>query len=205
MATSPLAAALAQLEGFGQPSAIPTLANNPGDLELGDVGYGTTQAAGGNLITNFPTLDAGWAALENQASKITSGTSPLYPPGTTVQQAGTTYSGGNPAYGQNLANATGVSPNTPVSQLANGSNSSAPSSSPNTGVLSWITNPLGNLFGVPTASGNAFTLSRVIILILGIILFGAGLFAFKQTQTIIQTGTNVVKKGASIGAAVTAL
>ena len=80
---SPLAQAVANAEGFEFPKAlIPTLANNPGDLELGDVGYGVMQASGGNRITVFASASLlGWAALENQDfEKIFSGRSKPYSP-----------------------------------------------------------------------------------------------------------------------------
>lgn len=74
-APSALASAIASAEGFGPTNNIPTIANNPGDLELGNIGYGTTAAAGGNAITNFGTLADGWAALQNQINLIASGQS----------------------------------------------------------------------------------------------------------------------------------
>src|SRR5689334_21454478 len=35
-----LCRAVAVAEGYGPPNNVPTLANNPGDLGLGDIGYG---------------------------------------------------------------------------------------------------------------------------------------------------------------------
>lgn len=193
MATSlptltPLASAIAQSEGYGVPGAIPTVANNPGNLELGDVGYGTANAAGGNQITIFGSLADGAAALENQLNKIFNGTSSNYTPDMSLSQFGQIYSGGNPAYGNQLASTLGVSPSTPLSQVQSQASASSASGTPSTS--SWLTNPFGNLLGLTSSNpASAFTLSRAIILILGIILFGAGLFAFKQTQTVIQTAT----------------
>lgn len=46
-------------EGFGKAGAIPTLANNPGDLELGDVGLGVL----GEGITIYPDVAIGRAKL----------------------------------------------------------------------------------------------------------------------------------------------
>lgn len=64
---SDLAIAIAEAEGFGLDNAIPTLAHNPGDLVLGDVGYGVRGAA---KITNFPDDATGWAALEDELTRI---------------------------------------------------------------------------------------------------------------------------------------
>lgn len=197
MATSPFAAAIARLEGFGVPGAIPTQANNPGDLELGDIGYGVSAAAGGNSITNFPTIEAGWNALENQLNKIVSGSSPNYPPGTSVQQALTTYSG-SPSYAQNAANILGVNPGAPVSTLAP-LTASGGGILPN--LLSGDINPFTSGPGAQqTVNATPWLGSRGIVLVLGIITFAAGLFSFKATQTVIQTGTNVVKKTSKLAA-----
>lgn len=42
-----------------------------------------------------------------------------------------------------------------------------------------------------------------VVVLIGIILVAAGVFAFKQTQTIINTGGKFVKKGAAVAASVT--
>ena len=55
-----LAQAIATAEGFGVPGAVPTRANNPGDLVMGDQGLGVANAEG---VTIYPTIAAGWAAL----------------------------------------------------------------------------------------------------------------------------------------------
>lgn len=113
---SPLAVAIANAEGYGGAGSIPTLANNPGDLELGDLGYGTMQAAGGQKITVFPNVAAGWMALENQISRIFSGRSRYYSPDESLQDFGVTYSGGSQRYGANLANFLGLSPSSTLRQ-----------------------------------------------------------------------------------------
>jgi hypothetical protein len=78
-----LAAAIAQAEGFGIEGAIPTLANNPGDLVLGDKGYGTMGAAG---ITVFASAQDGWNALYHELNLIFSGTSHVYTTAMTFAQ-----------------------------------------------------------------------------------------------------------------------
>lgn len=116
---SPLASAIANAEGYGGAGSIPTLANNPGDLELGDVGYGIMQAAGGQKITVFPNVAAGWAALEKQISSIFAGRSRYYTPDESLQDFGVTYSGGSQRYGANLASFLGLSPSSTLRE-ANG-------------------------------------------------------------------------------------
>ena len=69
-----LAAAIAQAEGFGIEGAIPTLANNPGDLVRGDQGHGTI----GSGITVYGSVEEGWNALYHELGLIFSGTSKVY-------------------------------------------------------------------------------------------------------------------------------
>jgi hypothetical protein len=183
---SSLASAIAQLEGFGPQGNIPTLSNNPGDLEIGDVGYGTVQAAGGNKITVFGSLQDGWSALENQINKIFNGTSAYYNPSTTIQQFGTTYSGGNQNYGVNLANKLGVDPSATLGSVQQ---QTAPTSSNSGNPLDW--GPFNQqVFGHDLSGSslltNSLVTSRLVILVVGILLLAAGLFSFKQTQVIIQ-------------------
>jgi hypothetical protein len=108
---SGLAAAITQAETGGN-----IVGNNPGNLELGDIGYGTRTAAGGQQLTIFPTLAAGQQALENQIQSIISGSS-LYPAGASIAQVADIYvtgqagSGGGAAWANNVANYLGVSPN----------------------------------------------------------------------------------------------
>jgi hypothetical protein len=115
-AYTPLANAIANAEGFGKDSSIPTRANNPGDLELGNVGFGTVTARGGQQITVFGSVSDGWAALNNQISKIFSGRSRYYKPEMSLQEFGSIYSGGSRTYGANLAAFLGLTPDAPLSQ-----------------------------------------------------------------------------------------
>ena len=59
------------------------------------------------------------------------------------------------------------------------------------------------LHPVDTAESFIFT-SRLIFLVIGLLLVGAGLFQFRATQTVIDTGTKVAKGGAKLAAAITA-
>lgn len=127
MGQSQLAQAIAAAEGYGQPGAVPTIANNPGDLELGDIGGSVTQAAQGQQITNFPSADAGWAALENQINLIANGESTAgYTPAMSIAQVGQIYSGGSSNWANNVANYLGVSPDTNFASMAGGSAAGAP-------------------------------------------------------------------------------
>lgn len=71
------------------------------------------------------------------------------------------------------------------------------------GITGGIISPgTGNaiLHPIDTATSLIFT-SRLIFLVIGLLLVGAGLFQFKTTQTVIETGTKAVKKGAELFAA----
>jgi hypothetical protein len=118
---TPLMQAIAQAEGFNVAGSIPQRANNPGDVEVGDVGYGTI-----NGITIFASVDDGWAALANQISSMASGTNSHYPAGATLAQVGIPYSGGDPNWANNVASYLGVSTSTPFASLAGGIVASTP-------------------------------------------------------------------------------
>jgi hypothetical protein len=121
-----LADAISSKEGFGTPLAVPTLANNPGALELGDVGHGTMQAANNQRITIFGTLAEGKAALDKQLNLILSGKDPKYPPNMTLEEFGKKYSGGDTGYGAHVAAALGVDPSTTLGELAQKTSGAAP-------------------------------------------------------------------------------
>lgn len=212
-----LAQAIAQSEsanGQGFPGS-----NNPGNLKLGDIGYGTVD----NGITVFPSLSAGVAALQQQAAGMLNGSSSLYSPNMTVAQAANLYSGGDPNAANNWASYLGVSPNDPLSTLNAGSadtngitNYSYGGSGNSLSLGSVAGNPLQTApqTGSPSgtgASGNPASTSssgsgsgaslgiissRLAAFIIGMILILAGVYSFKQTQSIIKfTG-----KGAELAA-----
>ena len=109
---SQLAAAITQAETGGNIQG-----NNPGNLELGDIGYGV-RTAGGQQLTIFPTLAAGQAALQNQIQNIINGSGP-YAGATTIAQVADIYTSGKAGSGlganwaNNVANYLGVSPSSP--------------------------------------------------------------------------------------------
>ncbi len=88
-------AGISQAEGFNVPGSTPQVANNPGDLRLGDIGYGET-----NGVTNFPSVDAGTAALANQVNNFyTPPSGSPYAPDQTISEIAQTYTGGDNADG----------------------------------------------------------------------------------------------------------
>ncbi len=114
---SALARAIARAEGFGVPGAIPTRANNPGDLKVG----GTTIPPGGGGITVFATVADGWAALERQIDLITSGGSAHYSALTTIRQMGqkwTATAAEQLAWSNTVARSLGVPLDTPIGRVA---------------------------------------------------------------------------------------
>lgn len=72
---SALAQAIATAEGFGIPGAVPTRANNPGDLVNGDIGLGVANSAG---VTIYASVSDGWGALYHQLNLIFTGQSNVY-------------------------------------------------------------------------------------------------------------------------------
>jgi hypothetical protein len=76
-----LALAIAHAEGFGRPGAIPTRANNPGDLVI--PGWSGAQL-GAEGISVFPSESAGWDALYAQLQRIVDGRSHIYTVQTTI-------------------------------------------------------------------------------------------------------------------------
>lgn len=88
-----LAQAIAHAEGFGQVGAIPTRANNPLDLVVGDRGLGTL---GAENITVFPTAEDGWAAAETEMDLIRTRHSRWYTPSTSLAEMAARYAPGQP-------------------------------------------------------------------------------------------------------------
>lgn len=85
------------------------------------------------------------------------------------------------------------------------------STAPKSGIAGWLNkgmNALDSVTGAPNADNPTggqksvlgIHLQDVVVIIVGIILIAAGLFSFKQTQTIIQTGGKIGKRIAAIAA-----
>ena len=199
--STPFAQAIANAEGFGVDGAIPTRANNPGDLALGDMGYGTL----GSGITVFPSLAAGIQALENQVAKMTGGTSHVYNPNMSIAQAGSIYANGDPNWGSNVAKALGLSP---TDTLATAGKSVGLGS----GQIPWtemspdqMQQTITGLAGTATTgtqdkagSFAGIGLTRIVTVILGLITTGMGLMMFKPVRDVsIEFGKGVAKGAAS--------
>ena len=111
--------AISVAEGFGQPNAIPTLANNPGDIT--DVGQNlpgdTGQRMGQNIIV-FDSVSDGWNALYAQAGRMLSGTDPLWPRTWTLIQTGAQYAGDPQNWPVNVADSLDVNTSTTLGQVA---------------------------------------------------------------------------------------
>ena len=207
---SSVANAIASAEGYGIPGAIPTLANNPGDLVLGNQGNGTL----GNGITVFSTPQAGFNALNNQINLITSGQSSVYSPSETIAQIGNTWSGGDPNWANNVAAGLGTTPNSTLPSSSSSSlwskvKSFLGSQNLNAAglIASGITN--GSLPTPATAmpvsasqigTSSATWLPRGVAIALGMIFVAGGIFMFKSTQTIIQAAGTASKKAVEISA-----
>jgi hypothetical protein len=113
-----LAQAIATAEGFGIPGAVPTRANNPGDLVLGDQGLGVANSAG---VTIFATVAAGWAALYYELNLIFLGESSQYNPSMTFAQFAQKWTGGDNAgaWASNVTSSISASPGTLLSDWYN--------------------------------------------------------------------------------------
>lgn len=114
-----IAQAIAKAEGFGIPGAIPTLANNPGDLTAGDAGsfptLGTMNEEG---VIHFANLADGWTRLYVKVTRMLGGQSAVYPLTMTLEQVGLKYSGGDPNWATNVAAALGVSVTITLQELS---------------------------------------------------------------------------------------
>jgi hypothetical protein len=120
-------------EGYGKPDAIPTCANNPGDLELGNR-FESKAVHGGVIyfgsirgVTIFPKCDAdpdiedsrdGRAALWREVRLILTGKSTVYKPDWTILQIGTKWTRTDPDdWARIVSEGLGVLPSTPLNEI----------------------------------------------------------------------------------------
>jgi hypothetical protein len=202
---SPLGNAIANAEGFNVPGSIPNTLNNPGDI----------QDSNGNFL-NFNTLTDGASYLQNMINGWFSGSSSLYNPSMTLQQTANTYVNGNSNtqtqgstnWANNVAQALGLTPNSTLGQAQNANASttanaaanpySTTTNNPIDNAIMWVLNLLsGNTQRQAQSTQQAeqittSALSRVMLGIIGLLLIAAGLFAFRPTQSVIQSGGNLV-------------
>jgi hypothetical protein len=118
-----LAQAIAKAEGFGVDGALPTRCHNPGDLEVGDVGYGTDEGK-----TIFSEDQDGWMALEHQCDLMLTGNSHVYKPSMNFLQIAQLYTGGDNAgaWAQIVAQSLGISVTMTLYQFYNPTQQEAP-------------------------------------------------------------------------------
>lgn len=104
-----IAQAIAKAEGFGIPDAIPTRANNPGDLTGADAGsfptFGTMNEDG---VIHFAHVEDGWTRLYVKVARMLAGQSEVYPLDWTLDQVGMEYSHGDLNWAKNVAADLGI-------------------------------------------------------------------------------------------------
>jgi len=110
-----IAKAIATAEGFYASGSLPQRANNPGDLERGDLGNGTI-----NGKTVYPSASQGWEALYKEVELILDGRSAYYKPTSSISEIAVTYTGSDnaSAWAQNVADTLGVDIDTQIGQVA---------------------------------------------------------------------------------------
>ena len=106
-------------EGYGRPGAIPTRANNPGDLtDDGDIGLGVIHSGGphGAAITIYPDYFTGRQCLDRKNRNIFNGASEVYLLSMSITEVGMKWAGVR-EWGDNAAEKLGVSPATTLAEL----------------------------------------------------------------------------------------
>ena len=115
-----VAQAIAKAEGFGVAGAIPTLANNPGDLTQAGQGYAgdTGRTIGANIIV-FDNVTDGWNALYKQVRLMLSGSSDVYSLTDSISTVASKYTATDAdAWAQNVANALGIDPSVTLGEIS---------------------------------------------------------------------------------------
>ena len=96
--------AIAFAEGYGGAGAIPTVANDPGDLSKGD--FGDTgfylKAGDGEQVIKYPTAQDGFNALYQKLQNIVNGGSSVYSLNMSILQMGNKYSGNGSVWSRNV-------------------------------------------------------------------------------------------------------
>lgn len=191
-----IANAIASAEGFGKTGAIPTRANNPGDLALGNIGYGTM----GNNITIFPSASAGNDALLNQLTKIQTNKSSVYNSDMTISEIGNLWSNGDSNWSKNVATSLGTSTDSTFSSLLKNPGDFLGGVLDGAKMALGDTNPVAGVAVQNLGTGSLLDISKWVSILLGLILIGAGVMAFKQTSVIITQGAKIAAKGAELAA-----
>jgi hypothetical protein len=94
-----LAKAIGKAEGFGPPENLPTRVNNPGDMELGDRGWGTEAAKTvyekADWNADFNDKTDGASALRRECFAILSGASHTFETSWTFLELAKEWTGGD--------------------------------------------------------------------------------------------------------------
>jgi hypothetical protein len=110
-----MAKSIANAEGFGIPDAIPTRANNPGDLVI--PGW-TGETLGAEKISVFSSVEEGWQRLYNQLNLIVTGRSRVYTLDMSIAQMEKKYAPhAAGTWARNVARGLGVDPDTSLREV----------------------------------------------------------------------------------------
>ena len=199
-----LAATIARVESGGNPNSVSAQNNNPGNLVYSPWESSLGGSPGGvGGFAQFPTPAAGQTALQTLLAKMIN-------QGKSITQIVSTWAGtqyGNSqasvdGYVAALSKASGLDPNASVmSQIGEVANT----------VGAATDNAVSNVTGLPTADQAAsdptslfsdFSPINIASFVGGVVCLLGGLLLLKQTQTIIQTGSNVAKKTSKLVASV---
>lgn len=110
------AQAIARAEGFFIKGSVPARINNPGDLELGNIGFGTVAGK-----TIYPTFEWGVLALYHELDLILTNKSKVYNTSMTFSQMSVLWTGNNNSMGwaSSVAQNLNVFPGTTIQSWVN--------------------------------------------------------------------------------------
>lgn len=192
--------AIAKFEGFGKTGTPATRNNNPGNIIASDFAYsnGAIGESGGFAV--FPDPATGYAATDalvgNYAAKgatlesLIKAWSPGNAPGNTPQSTQN--------YIDYVSTQLGVTGTTKVSDLAAKPGTGTTTTNTSSSIMDKI-DAFNNTVGdIVTGKFLAASWGRVGAFAVGLLFIAAGLFLFKPTQQIIQTGIRVGTKVAEL-------
>src|ERR1700722_17245939 len=214
-----LIAAIAQGEGANTPGTIPNSTGNLTDLEIGDIGYGTVSAAGGNQITSFGGDTAlGTSEAEgyigDEVYNEQNGLSPSLTLGQYLQQWETGSNSGGGTLQNNVPSILGIPASTPLTSFgqmaANATGSPSASGAlgvPTTSTLTPAQIAAQALQGAGTASTKTGWLAQVqaqlakdsaavAAVVVGLVLIAGAVFGFKNLGNAVVGGATKGAKAA---------
>lgn len=170
--------AIATAEGYGVAGAIPTVRNNPGDL------------SSNGTVTTYATPQDGMSALTSKLQNIANGNSSVYSPDMTIAQMGDKWANGDTNWMQNVAAKLGVSPDSTIGKLLGASIDDANNAS--------VTSIVGNAVTSAHSSIIGRYLEDAIFVLIGLMLITAGVFAFKNSSSVITVVGKAAKTAAEV-------